>query len=327
VTLVSVIVPMFNRRALIEATLRSALVQEWPQLEVIVVDDGSTDGSADVVERTFGKRVRLLRLGTNRGRSAARNAGCEIARGDLIAFLDSDDLWDPTKTARQVACFDDPRVSLAHCYVRQIDAAGVVCHAESAEILRAFHTAEARGYDYAGLTRTWCRLYTPAVIVRREALQRSGGFDPTLAMFEDWDLFWRIAQTGRVATLPEVLASVRVHEGNAAPTWAARSEPWLRVMHKHLATVSQVKDREQRRRATANLLMNVALGHFWQRDSTEMRRWLAKSLRVDVTPLLRPFDPVWAALLLHSALPASVADAMARFLGVDRYVDSATMPR
>jgi glycosyltransferase involved in cell wall biosynthesis len=322
VSLVSVIVPMFNRRALIIETLRSALAQRWPRLEVIVVDDGSTDGSAELVAQTFGDRVRLLRLGTNRGRSAARNAGWELARGDLVAFLDSDDLWDPEKTARQVVCFEDPDVVLAHCYVRQIDSAGAERARESAEILRAFRIAAARGYDYAGLTRTWSRLYTPAVMVRREILGRSGGFDAALAMFEDWDLFWRIARAGRVATLPEVLVSVRVHEGNAEPTWATRAEPWLRVMHKHLAELSQVPDAAHRRRAEHHLLMNVALGEFWRGDHGAMRRWLRRSLRVDAGPLLRPHDPVWGTLLLHTALPSSLADACARALGVDRYRDA-----
>lgn len=321
-TLVSVVVPLFNRRALIEETLRSALAQQWPSLEIIVVDDGSTDGSADHVERVFGDRVRLIRLERNVGRSAARNAGCEAARGEYVAFLDSDDLWDPLKLARQMPAFDDDDVMLVHCRVRQIDAAGNVAARETATIARAFEVAEARGYDYGGITATWCRMYTPAVVVRRAALERSHGFDPALSRFEDWDLFWRIARMGRVVTVPEVLVSVRVHEGNVEPRWGAVAEPFARVAEKQLAEIAAGPHPSSVRRAEHNLLMNRALAELWRGDRAAMRHWLRRALRVDAAPILRPWHPTWGALMLHAALPAFVADGIASLLGVDRYRDT-----
>ncbi len=318
-TLVSVVVPLFDRRTLIEETLRSALAQSHADLEVIVVDDGSTDGSAELVERTFGDRVRLIRLGRNLGRSIARNVGCDAARGDLIAFLDSDDLWDPTKLARQVPHFDDPAVMLVHCRVRQVDAAGVERASATAEILRAFVAAEARGYDYGGITATWCRLYTPAVVVRRAVLARTGGFDAALSRFEDWDLFWRIAKEGRVVTVPEVLASVRVHDGNVEPSWAECAAPFIRVAEKHLAALAPGAADAISQRARHNLLMNRALGELWRGDRSAARHWLVRALGVDPSPLLRPWHPTWGALLAHAAMPSGLADRVATMLGVDRY--------
>lgn len=334
-TMVSVVVPLFNRRRLIEETLRSALTQTHRDTEVVVVDDGSTDGSAEFVECTFGNAVRLIRLERNQGRSVARNVGCEAARGELIAFLDSDDLWDATKLARQVPAFDDPEVVLVHCRVREIDGTGALRSRESATILRAFEIAEARGYDYAGITASWCRLYTPAVIVRRTILARTGGFDPALSRFEDWDLFWRVAKGGTVVTVPEVLASVRVHADNVEPRWAQCAAPFIRVAEKHLAALSEPVSSNTNstrkssttaaimRRARHNLLMNRALGELWREDRTAVRHWLLRALRVDARPLLRPWHPTWGALLLHAALPATLADRLAAIMGVDRYRERA----
>lgn len=321
-TLVSVVVPVYNRRALIEETLRSALAQQWPSIEVIVVDDGSTDGSADHVERVFGDRVRLIRLDRNVGRSAARNAGCAAARGEYIAFLDSDDLWDREKLTRQMPAFADPSVMLVHCRVRQIDASGRVDARETATIARAFESAEARGYDYGGITATWCRMYTPAVVVRRTAFERSGGFDPALSRFEDWDVFWRIARDGTVVTVPEVLVSVRVHDGNVEPRWAALAEPFSRVAEKHLAEIAALAHTPTLRRAEHNLQMNRALAALWRGDRAAAREWLRRAQRVDGAPPLRPWHPTWGALLLHTALPSALADLVASLLGVDRYRDA-----
>lgn len=321
-SLVSVVIPMHNRRGLIEETLRSALAQQWPSMEIIVVDDGSTDGSAEHVERVFGDRVRLLRLERNVGRSAARNAGIAAARGDFIAFLDSDDLWDPGKLARQMPAFADPSVALVHCRVRQVDASGRVNARETESITRAFEAAEARGYDYGGITATWCRMYTPAVVVRRTALERSGGFDPALSRFEDWDLFWRIARDGTVVTVPEILVSVRVHEGNVEPRWAALAEPFARVAEKHLAEIAAGSHTPTMRRAEHNLRLNLALAALWRGDRAAAREWLERARRVDGAPPLRPWHPTWGALLLHVALPPALADGIASLLGVDRYRDT-----
>ncbi len=234
-TLVSVVIPVHNRRAFIEQTVQSVLAQTYADVEVIVVDDGSTDGSADVVEQVFGDRVRILRLPTNEGRSTARNKGWALARGALVAFLDSDDLWAPEKLARQVPHFEDDAVAIVHCRVAKIDVAGRFLEKESGELAREFLAAEQRGYDYGGITQTWCRMYTSAAVVRRDALRISGGFDPSLSNFEDYDVLWRIARDGRVVIVPEVLAWHRKHSGNTVPHWKADAEPWLYVNHKHLA--------------------------------------------------------------------------------------------
>lgn len=316
--LVSVIIPVHNRRALVTEAIESALAQSYAHTEVLVVDDGSTDGTADAVAQRFGDQVRLIRLPVNHGRSVARNTGWALARGALVAFLDSDDRWDAEKLASQVPHFADPQVVLVHCRVRLVDADGRPLLEASAAVHQAFDDAERRGYGYDGMTETWCRLYTPAVMVRREALHASGGFDPCLAHFEDWDVFWRIAKAGRVVTVPASLVDVRKHPGNSDTDWTKAAEPWLHVCRKHLAELDTV-DHAIRRRARHNLLLNRSLGEYWRGRRWASRWWMWRALLVDRRPLRRPGYFVWGAPLLHAFLPRRVADWLVRKTGVDPY--------
>lgn len=321
-TLVSVVIPVHNRRAFIEQTVQSVLAQTYADVEVIVVDDGSTDGSADVVEQVFGDRVRILRLPTNEGRSTARNKGWALARGALVAFLDSDDLWAPEKLARQVPHFEDDAVAIVHCRVAKIDVAGRFLEKESGELAREFLAAEQRGYDYGGITQTWCRMYTSAAVVRRDALRISGGFDPSLSNFEDYDVLWRIARDGRVVIVPEVLAWHRKHSGNTVPHWKADAEPWLYVNHKHLAELPAAwRDSASLRRARHNLFVNVSLGEYWRGHRWASRWWMWRALCADLEPLRNPVYYVWGAPLLHAFLPAFAATFLLRRSGIDRYQD------
>lgn len=319
-TLVSVVIPLFNRRDYIVGTIESVLAQRHRDVEVLVVDDGSTDGSADLVAATFGERVRLVRQPQNVGRSAARNLGWEMARGDLVAFLDSDDLWLPDKLSRQVDHFRDPSVVLVHCWVGKIDAEGKPLERDAELLAQEFARALERGYDYGGITETWSRLYTSAAVVRREALQASGGFDPRLSNFEDWDVLWRIAKGGRVVTVAEPLVLHRTHPGNTTASWAEAAEPWLEVMRKHLRELQPTESGPAARRARHNLYLNMSLGEYWRRRRWASRWWMWRALLVDSRPLRNPGYYMWGAPLLNAFLPALVADAFAERWHVDRYL-------
>lgn len=320
---VSVVIPVYNRRAFIEQAVVSVLAQTYPDVEVIVVDDGSTDGSADVVEQVFGDRVRVVRLASNEGRSNARNTGWALARGSLVAFLDSDDLWAPDKLARQVPYFDDSAVAIVHCRVARVNASGEHLAKESAELAREFLSAERRGYDYGGITQTWCRMYTSASVVRRDALHTSGGFDASLSNFEDYDVLWRIAREGRVVIVPEVLVWHRKHAGNTMPLWKTDAEPWLYVNHKHLAALPAAWRRDASlSRARHNLMLNVSLGEYWRGHRWASRWWMWRALLLDLEPLRQPVYYVWGAPLLHAFLPGFLATFLLRQSGVDRYLDT-----
>lgn len=325
-TLVSVVIPTFNRRDFVVSAVNSVLAQTYQPIEIVVVDDGSSDGTVDALHEAFGNRVRVVALPQNLGRSTARNKGWELAQGELVAFLDADDIWLPEKIAKQVPAFADPRVSLVHTWAGKIDVNGNALEAESAQMAREFAIALKRGYDYGGITETWCRLYTSAAMVRRSALS-TGGFDPGISSFEDWDVLWRIARDGRVVTIAEQLLLHRRHEGNTPTVWANAAVPWVHVCARHLREMpasSSSQSRAELRRARHNLLLNLSLGEFWRRRYWASRWYMWRALLVSARPLREPTYWVWGAPLVHAFLPRLLAGYISRRLPVDQYVDAPT---
>jgi len=316
---VSVIIPTFNRRQWLAATVRSVLEQSFQDIEIIVVDDGSTDGAADMLRDEFGDRIRVESLPHNQGRSTARNVGWALATGEFVAFLDSDDLWLPEKLSLQLPHFQRREVAMVHCWVGKTGQTGERLEPESSALEREFEAAGARGYGYGGITQTWCRMYTSAVVLRRDLLRRTGGFDPRLSNFEDWDLLWRVARLGEVATVPETLVLHRTHPGNTAMVWAEDAWQWLAVNHKHLTELKGVALGPEERRARGNLLMNVAIGEYWRRDLAATRRWMWRALLADPGVFVRSAQYVWSAPLLRSMLPRPIADLCLARIPTDLY--------
>jgi GT2 family glycosyltransferase len=184
VVLVSVIIPTFNRRALVREAVASACGQRDVELDVIVIDDGSSDGTAAALQDELGSRIRIFST-ENRGVSAARNLGVRHSRGELIAFLDSDDVWQPGKLAAQVAFF------AAHPEAH-------ICQTEEIWIRNGVrvnpckHHRKPSGDIFTPSLRR-CLVSASAVMLRRSLFERVGGFDETLPACEDYDLWLRIA--------------------------------------------------------------------------------------------------------------------------------------
>jgi glycosyltransferase involved in cell wall biosynthesis len=213
---VSVVIPTFNRRPWLAKTLASVNSQTSADHEIVLVDDGSTDGTAEWVRRTF-PEVRVMRLARNQGPAAARNHGIERARGELIAFLDSDDLWREDYLETLTAEFRDPRVVLVFSNYSSIDAKGRV-------IRRRCVPRAPAGLSAAALTS--------ASMMRRTAVMAAGGFDLGFRrLFEDTDLFIRLAlrhgpEAVRLVDRPLML--YRKHAVQLSPalqitTWVRRS--------------------------------------------------------------------------------------------------------
>ena len=317
---VSVVIPAYNRQRFACEAVASVLAQTFQDLEVIVVDDGSTDGTADALARAFGDRIHVERLPRNQGRSTARNVGWEIARGEFVAFLDSDDLWLPGKLARQMPAFARSSVVMSHTWVGKIDSEGKPLPKDSDILHREFARATSRGYDYGGITETWCRMYTSAVVLRRGILHAiGGGFHPDLWNFEDWDVLWRAARAGEVATVPETLVLHRTHPDNTPMVWAESAVQWISVIRRHLAEAEAHAGTPGMRRARRNLLLNMSLGEYWRRDLSASRRWMWRALWADPGLLLHPGYYVWAAPLMHALLPHSLADRVVVRYGMDNY--------
>jgi glycosyltransferase involved in cell wall biosynthesis len=201
---VSCIIPTRNRAGLVEDAIESALGQSHDSMEIIVVDDGSTDATSSVLA-SFSGRIRVLRT-AGVGVAGARNAALAVARGSYIAFLDSDDVWYRDKTAVQVAFMDrHPEIGLSFAdYALSERAADgnwqvVRTHRYEGEVsLRRFVER-----NFVG---------TLTVMVRRKVITELGGFDTSLERGSDYDLWLRIARRHALARVPHVLADYRWHE-------------------------------------------------------------------------------------------------------------------
>jgi glycosyltransferase involved in cell wall biosynthesis len=196
---VSVIVPTFNRAALLVEAIDSVLAQQGVAFELIVVDDGSTDGTPDVLA-DYGSRITVIRQ-ENRGVSAARNRGVAAGRGELIAFLDSDDLWRPGKLRTQVA-YMDAHPELGICQTEEIwirDGRRVnprLRHRKTAGI-------------FFERSLELCLVSPSAVMLRRELFKAVGGFDEDLPACEDYDLWLRIGHRHPVGLIDAPLVVKR----------------------------------------------------------------------------------------------------------------------
>ena len=210
---VSAVIPVHNGEAYIVDAIASALDQTLPVVECIVVDDGSTDGTASQVRR-LGDSVRSVAQ-PHSGVSVARNRGAEIAQGQLVAFLDHDDLWLPMKLERQVAELEARGASMALCGVQVIDDRGQV---RALKRLRPRVDLVTGMLMFDGTELVSC---SSTGLVRREAFLASGGFDPSLSMSADWDLLLRTLLYGELAYVDEPLVSYRVHDSNMSHNIAA----------------------------------------------------------------------------------------------------------
>jgi glycosyltransferase involved in cell wall biosynthesis len=200
--LVSVVIPTRDRRRRVTRAIDSVRAQTYPHLEIIVVDDGSTDGTADELGRV--PDVKLLRHETSIGGAAARNRGIAEARGEFVAFLDSDDEWLPDKVAKQVPLLlDSDRLGAVYCrHFNHDDETGV--RGEPVVNLN-------RGDITEHLMSGRCPRTVSLFVVRRAALESVGGFDERLRGFQDTDLWIRMSAQWEFDAVDEPLAVVHNH--------------------------------------------------------------------------------------------------------------------
>jgi len=207
---VSVIMPTYNRAETLPDALESLLAQTYLDFEVIVVDDGSTDNTRAVVEEYCKKDSRIIYYyQENKERSAARNQGIRLSRGEYIAFLDSDDVYLPEKLEKQVAILDSVRDSdFVYCYYKLMDRTG-----------NPVESGDSPAYALSGniypeiLRFTGVNIKTPSVMVRKKLFEKIGGFDEKMKVCEDLDLWRRAARFTRIEQVQEALIAVRVGAG------------------------------------------------------------------------------------------------------------------
>ncbi|MEY8410228.1 glycosyltransferase family 2 protein [Lachnospiraceae bacterium 62-26] len=212
---VSVILPTYNREKQLPGAVESVLKQTHGALELIIVDDASTDGTADYINTLEDKRVRYIRLEQNMGAAAARNIGINSAGYDLIAFEDSDDFWRPEKLEKQIAVMDE-QTGMVYCaYAIEDEFRRRIC------IPSRLCDRTALSGDIYNRLREGNIVGTPTVLVRKDCLIKIGGFSEKMRSIEDWELALRVAKITQIKYIDEILvdaslslASVNRHLGN-----------------------------------------------------------------------------------------------------------------
>jgi glycosyltransferase involved in cell wall biosynthesis len=207
---VDVIVPVFNGELYLEAAIRSVLSQTYPVNKLILCDDGSEDGTAQICQRFESEHENVLyRRLPKSGVSAARNAGIAASYADLVAFIDADDIWLDTKLEVQVQVLANsgPRVGFVHSSYFFIDAQGNQISSEGVVPPRLsgniFLPLVLENYTLSGSASS--------VLVRRDILDEAGYFDERLFYGEDWDLWMRLAKLSDVNFTPDAVVGIRVH--------------------------------------------------------------------------------------------------------------------
>ncbi|WP_319583462.1 glycosyltransferase [uncultured Pseudodesulfovibrio sp.] len=230
--MVSVIIPTYNRAKLVGQAIESVLRQTFDDYEIIVIDDGSADDTRDVVTKKYPQVEYIYQ--DNAGVAAARNRGLRVAKGELVAFLDADDVWYDDKLEKQVQIMrGDKSVPLCFSDWRVIKN-GVVAH-DSGMLAGGLNLDTE--FDYSNLITGFCILPS-TVMVRRDLVLKYGLFNEQLALCEDWDLFTRISTEGKIVFINKPMIDRFLGQDNLI----GRTEVWMRasveIIAKHMGMIA-----------------------------------------------------------------------------------------
>jgi glycosyltransferase involved in cell wall biosynthesis len=270
-TLVSVVIPTYKRSKYLQGAIKTAVGQTYEDIEVIVVDDGSTESYANKIVSRFSESVKCVSHEDNKGLSAARNTGIRNTSGEYIAFLDDDDRWHKTKIARQVEAINkDERTGLATCLVASISPDNEIIHCET----------WAPSGDCSEELLIGNSIGTPSrVLVRREAIDDIGTFDESLPTKQDWDFYIRLCQNWRVAAVEDHLCFRTVHESMSSSPNSSKQDN-EKILDKH---ETRIRERELWDQARAEVADRVGRAYLKGGDLKTARRHLWKSVSLDPT--------------------------------------------
>lgn len=301
-TKVSVVIPAYNSLAYLPETIDNVLQQTYPDFEVVVVNDGSTDNTAQWVSQIKDPRVRLISQ-ENLGLAGARNTGIREAKGEYLAFLDADDLWDRRKLAEQAKILDTyPEVGVVCTWVTYVNEQGK----STGRIVQNHH----EGFIWQQLTQRNLVESGSVAMVRRECFAKCGVFDCNLGSFvEDWDMWLRIAKHYPFKVVKQPLVFYRQIPGSASRNWQAMARSYQLVLEKAFADAAW-SDLPLRNRSygTANLVLGWKALQSKSQDYQQAKYFRSQAIR---------HDP-WL-FLSKNYVRLSIAIAIRRWFGTDGY--------
>jgi glycosyltransferase involved in cell wall biosynthesis len=279
--LVSVIIPAYQRAYTLVPVLEKVFAQTFTDYEVIIADDGSKDNTQEVLA-PYRDRI-IYEYAENRGASSARNRGARLARGKYLAFLDSDDFWEPRKLELQVALLEcQPEVGWVYCDRRIVGSPD-----GDSERNFALHPPH-RGWILKHFFLQHSPAHTSTLVVRKKLYEAAGGFDETLRVFEDHDLYFRLAERSQADYVDELLVHCcRDNRGPYAKPTAEMLESRLEFKRRALRnnpTLQQEFNKLEFRRGYVTTVNEVAVAYAEQGDYQK-----ANALFKECTQI----DPAW----------------------------------
>ncbi len=230
--LISVVIPCYNAQAYLAEAIESALNQSYTHIEILILDDGSTDDSPRIA-KSYKNENRLIYLHQeNSGLSSARNLGIRHSSGKYIALLDADDRWEPYKLSRQMETFQTaPSCGMVFTDYSTFDSQGLRDSRRNAD-----HHAGI--VEYSQLLSRSNFIYPSTVLIRRSVFDVCGSFDESLRSIEDYDMWLRIAQKFKVRGIREPLTAIRIHEHNMSGNIPVMLKYEKKVVEKHRQDLS-----------------------------------------------------------------------------------------
>ena len=296
---ISVVIPAYNRAETISLAVGSVLRQTIGDIEVIVVDDASSDGTVAAIEAVGDARLRVIRHERNVGGAAARNTGIRAAAGDWVAFQDSDDEWLPMKLERQLAALARFGEDAVGVYCGMIIFGQPEQSSFDPAAVRYWPNPRIRPVSFEGdlyrtLLLSGSLISTQTFMGRRATLLEIGGFDESLKALQDWDCFLRFSRLGPIAFEPEPLVLQRFSGNSLTRFPRNRAHAQAAIVEKHRATL------EETPRRLAEYYHQIASIHRRNGEFTSARRAFRESLRRHPTRL-----KAWAGLARLALAAAS----------------------
>ena len=304
--LLSVVLPAFDVAPFVTQAVRSVHAQDWPRLELVAVDDGSTDGTGAILDAlaadwTGGGRRMVVRHQANAGAAAARNVGLDLAQGGLVAFLDGDDRWHPGLASRLAgALASDPSIEIAIPRWRYVDASGAP--------EGIWSDAHPRRHGLRDLMGDNPIHSATGVMLPRTSVERAGRFDPGMTGCIDLDFWTRAVTPGHasIASVPDALADYRRRPGQITGDWRRMERNWTRLAGK-LAARGEGLDAAALSRARARACVYWSAIAYRSGDHAAARRLIAETWRRDPAHAMRdPHARVRSLAGLATLLPAGL---------------------